>query len=74
VAGTSGTANTGGGAGGAGGGTNVAGGNGGSGVVVLKFNSALRVAVGSGLTSSSTPSGADTILTITAGTDTVTFS
>jgi hypothetical protein len=34
----------------------------------------LRVAVGAGLTSSSTPSGADTILTITAGTDTVIFS
>jgi hypothetical protein len=41
---------------------------------VLKFNAALTVTVGAGLTSSSTPSGADTILTITAGTDTVQFS
>jgi hypothetical protein len=52
----------------------VAGYNGGSGVVVLRFNSALRVTVGAGLTSSSTTSGGDTVLTITAGTDTVTFS
>jgi hypothetical protein len=40
---------------------------------VLRFNSALRVTVGAGLSFSSTPSGGDTILTITAGTDTVIF-
>jgi hypothetical protein len=41
---------------------------------VLRFNAALRCSVGAGLTSSSAASESDTILTITAGTDTVTFS
>jgi hypothetical protein len=40
----------------------------------LKFNAAMNAVVGAGLTSTSTASGADTILTITAGTGTVTWS
>jgi hypothetical protein len=39
----------------------------------LKFNSALNITIGVGLTYSSTISGSDRIVTITAGTDTVSF-
>lgn len=47
--------------------------NGGSGVVVLRFNNALNIRLGVGLTYTSITSGSDRIITITAGTDTVTF-
>lgn len=74
TAATNGTANTGG--GGGGGSTEVAGqgGTGGSGIVVIRFNSALKITIGAGLTSSTATSGSDTIVTFTAGTDTVSFS
>lgn len=74
TAASNGTANTGG--GGGGGSTEVAGtrGTGGSGVVVIRFNSALKITIGAGLTSSTATSGSDTIVTFTAGTDTVSFS
>lgn len=68
-----GTANTGG--GGGGGSLESVGtfGTGGSGIVILRFNSALKINIGAGLTSSLTSSGSDTIVTITAGTDTLNF-
>ena len=48
---------------------------GGSGIVVLRYATAdATISVGAGLTSSSTTSGSDTIVTFTAGTGTVTFS
>jgi hypothetical protein len=42
-------------------------------VIVLRFNSALGISLGAGLTYSSTTSGTDRVITITQGTDTVTF-
>jgi hypothetical protein len=74
TAATNGTANTGG--GGGGGATESAGtpGTGGSGIVVIRFNSALKITIGAGLTSSTETSNSDTIVTFTAGTDTVSFS
>ena len=69
---TSGGANTGTG----GGGTNTAAnsGAGGSGVVILRFLTSYgSPTIGAGLTSSTTTSGSDTIISITAGTDTVTW-
>ena len=47
--------------------------NGGSGVVVLQFANSLNIKLGVGLTYTSITSGSDRIITITAGTDTVTF-
>jgi hypothetical protein len=47
---------------------------GGSGVVILRFNSLLQIQISSGLTATRESSGGDTIVTITAGTGTVTFS
>jgi hypothetical protein len=41
--------------------------------VILRFNSALAITVSAGLTSSSATTGGDTVVTITAGTGTVTF-
>jgi len=72
--GSNGAASTGGGGGGGGGGGLTAGYNGGSGVVVLRFNAALGITLGAGLTYASTTVGGDRIITITAGTDTVVFS
>jgi hypothetical protein len=49
---------------------------GGSGIIILRFNSSLRCVVSVGLTqgvSSPETSGSDTIITITGGTGTVTF-
>jgi len=70
---TAGTANTGG--GGGGGGTSGSGGNGGSGVVIIRFPTAQgSPTIGAGLTSSSTTDGTDTIITFTAGADTITWS
>jgi hypothetical protein len=66
-----GSANTGGGGGGCF--TTEGSGHGGSGVVILKFNSALNINIGAGLTYSSTISGSSRIVTITAGIDTVSF-
>jgi hypothetical protein len=66
-------ANTGGGGGG-GGGTSAAGAAGGSGIVILRWNAAQAVAqVSPGLTASLNVVGTDTVLTITAGTGTVTW-
>lgn len=48
-------------------------GNGGSGVVVLRYVDGLTPTIGAGLTYSSSSSGGLTTLTITAGTDTITF-
>jgi hypothetical protein len=67
---TSGGANTG--TGGAGNRTTGASGAGGSGVVILRFPTSFgSPTIGAGLTSSSTTDGSDTIITLTAGTDTV---
>jgi hypothetical protein len=41
---------------------------------VLRYSSLLQVRIGSGLTYSIASAGGDQIVTITAGTDTVTFS
>jgi hypothetical protein len=73
---TSGTANTG---GGGGGGSDVTGGAtagaGGSGVVIIRFlTSDGTPTIGAGLTSSSTTDGSHTVITFTAGTDTITWS
>jgi len=64
----SGTANT---AGGGGGGATSAGttaGSGGSGIVVLRYPSSLRATIGAGLVSTTTVSGAETVIEITGGT------
>ena len=79
--GAPGTTNTGGGGGGAGV-TNAPGafiyggtGNGGSGVVILRYPNARTIAnPGGGLTLSSSPSGSNTVTTITAGTGNVSWS
>jgi len=73
----SGTANTGSGGGGVYVGGNVSndGGNGGSGVVIIRYATAdATISVGAGLTSSTTTDGDDTVVTFTAGTDTISFS
>jgi len=75
-AGTAGTAFTGGGGGGgASNGTSFSvGGNGGSGIVILRWNASQAVAtLSSGLTFTRTTVGTDTVISITAGTGTVTF-
>lgn len=72
-AGVAGTANTGGGGGGAHSG--AASGAGGSGVVILRYATAdATISVGGGLTYSSATDGSDTVVTFTAGTDTISFS
>ena len=74
VAAVAGTANTGGGGGG-GGGTNANPATGGSGVVIIRWNASQAVAtLSSGLTATRTTVGTDSVLTITAGTGTVTWS
>ena len=75
--GTAGDANTGGGGGGgrAGGTSPRNGSNGGSGVVVLRWNASQAVAtLSSGLTATRSTAGTDTVMTITAGTGTITWS
>lgn len=64
------------GGGGGGGSTEAAGtrGQGGSGVVVLRFSSLLAYSIGKGLTYTVETTGSDTVLTFTAGTDTVSWS
>jgi hypothetical protein len=62
----SGTVNTGG-----GGGTD---GNGGSGVVIVKYPDSYTISVGGGLTSSTATAGGFKVTTFTAGTDTISFS
>ena len=57
-----------------GGATNNRGGNGGSGLVILKFADSKTASVGAGLTTSSSTAGGYTTLTCTAGAGTVTFS
>jgi len=75
AAATNGTANTGGGGGGSGGFTGLLGsGSGGSGIVVLRWNASLaQITISAGLTYTSTMSGTDRVISITAGTGTVTF-
>jgi hypothetical protein len=72
-----GTANTGGGSGGAvsgDAGTTGASGNGGSGVVILKYPDAYTITIGAGLTgSTASPSGGFKVSTITAGTGNVSW-
>jgi hypothetical protein len=63
--------------GGGGGGTyspSTATGIGGSGVVVIRFSAGLNIRLGAGLTYTAGSIGGDKLITITAGTDTVTFS
>jgi hypothetical protein len=43
-------------------------------VIVLRFSALLNVSLGAGLTYTFTPLGNEIIITITTGTDTVTFS
>jgi hypothetical protein len=43
-------------------------------VIIIRFSALLNVSLGAGLTYTSTPLGNETIITITAGTDTVIFS
>jgi hypothetical protein len=63
------------GSGGGGGSQNYGAGAGGSGVVILRYKTAKGGActIGAGLTGTSTTSGDDTIVTITAGTGNVSF-
>jgi hypothetical protein len=71
--GNSGTANTGGGGGGTGNATGS--GAGGSGIVIIRFpTDEGSPTIGAGLTSSSATDGTDTVITFTAGTDTITWS
>jgi hypothetical protein len=49
-------------------------GNGGSGIVILKYPDTFAISAGAGLTSSTTTSGGYNITTFTAGTGTVSFS
>lgn len=71
-AGPNGSANTGGGGAGYQGGN--LGGVGGSGVIILRYNSAFTCTVSAGLTSSTSTLGSEKITTLTAGTGTVTWS
>lgn len=50
------------------------GGNGGSGIVIIRYPNTFTITVGGGLTSSTTTDGTDKITTFTAGTDTVSWS
>jgi hypothetical protein len=72
--GNPGTPNTGGGGGGIVSGSIINGGNGGSGIVILKYLSSYTATFSGGLTSSTVTSGVNKISTITNGTGTVTFS
>ena len=76
AAGGAGTVNTGGGGGGVsyGSGATGNGGNGGSGLVILRWATAdATITIGSGLVSSTTTDGSDTVVTFTSGTGTVSF-
>jgi hypothetical protein len=70
---TSGTVNTGGG-GGASYTDSTSSGDGGSGVVILRYPSSRTITVGAGLTSSTSTDGSDKVTTFTAGTGTISFS
>jgi hypothetical protein len=48
--------------------------NGGSGVVILRYSSIFSIAIGAGLTGTTSTVGDDTVCTITAGTGTVSWS
>ena len=70
-----GTANTGGGGGGGATLSTTTAGSGGSGIVVLRFDASLRISIGSGLVSTTTAVGGETVVEITGGTaDTVSWS
>jgi hypothetical protein len=76
---TSATANSG--SGGGGGGNynydriaNFPGGNGGSGLVIVRYPSSLTINIGAGLTGTTATSGGNKVTTFTAGTGTVSFS
>ena len=65
--------NTGGGGGGGGDGP-LSGGNGGSGLVVIRYSDVYSLpTIGAGLTYSATTSGGNRIITFTAGTDTISW-
>jgi hypothetical protein len=70
--------NTGSGGGGSGGSsqpnTNARGGNGASGIVILKYVDTVSITIGAGLTGSTTTSGGYKITSITAGTGNVSLS
>ena len=68
----SGTANTGGGGGGTRG--SQFSGNGGSGIVILRYPNTATITVGAGLTSSTATDGSFKVTTFTAGTDSISFS
>ena len=64
--------------GGGGGGSQVSGvgyggGAGGSGIVILRYSNTYTITIGAGLTGSTTPDGANTIATITAGSGNVSW-
>jgi hypothetical protein len=71
---TSGTANTGGGGGGGGYGSYTSPGNGGSGVLILRYPNTYTITLGAGLTGSTATDGSDKVTTITAGADYVSWS
>ena len=70
---TSGTANLGGGGGGANHASTANGGNGGSGVVILRYPNTRTITLGAGLTGSTATSGANKVTTITAGSGNVSW-
>ena len=68
------TANTGGGGAGSHSGSPMAGSNGGSGVVILKYPDGYTITIGAGLTgTTASPSGGYKVTTITAGTGNVSW-
>jgi hypothetical protein len=74
LGGLNGATNTGGGGGGQGGFGIKTGGNGGSGVVIVRYPDVWTLNVGVGLTASTATVGSDKVTTFTAGTGTITFS
>jgi hypothetical protein len=71
-----GSANTGGGGGGGGSfvGLGLPGGNGGSGIIILRYPNTRNIIIGSGLTGTTANVGSDKVTTITQGTGTVIWS
>jgi hypothetical protein len=74
VAATNGSPNVGAGGGAGGYPTTTSGGDGGSGVVIIRYPDAYTVTIGAGLTGSTTTDGSDKVTTFTAGTGNISFS
>ena len=74
VAATDGSPNVGAGGGAGGYPTTRSAGDGGSGIVILRYPSGYTIAIGSGLTGSTTTDGSDKVTTFTAGTGNISFS